>query len=241
MAGGFRGLRGFTGRGIGVAVIDTGVDARHRAVRGGLALSVDFTGDGNGQRDENGHGTHVAGIIRAVAPDAHIVSLKAMGADGSGSTSNVIAAIEWAIEHRLAWNIKIINVSLGHPVMESAQDDPLCQAVQRATDAGILVIVAAGNVGKMADGRPVIGGISSPGNSPAALTVGALNTRQTAARSDDVMATYSSRGPTMIDGVLKPELVAPGNQILSAVPKDAYLANLLPERVVGRGPERQWS
>ncbi len=107
--------------------------------------------------------------------------------------------------------------------MESVQDDPLCQAVQRATDAGILVTVAAGNVGKLADGTPVIGGISSPGNSPAALTVGALNTRQTAARSDDVMATYSSRGPTMIDGVLKPELVAPGNRILSAVPKDAYL------------------
>ncbi len=109
--------------------------------------------------------------------------------------------------------------------------------MQRATDAGILVTVAAGNVGKLADGTPVIGGISSPGNSPAALTVGALNTRQTAARSDDVMATYSSRGPTMIDGVVKPELVAPGNRILSAVPKDAYLANLLPERVVGRGHE----
>ena len=231
------GLRGFTGRGIGVAVIDTGVDARHPAVRSGLAVSLDFTGEGNRHRDENGHGTHIAGIIRDIAPGAHIVSLKAMGADGSGLTSNVIAAIEWAIENRRAWNIKIINVSLGHPVMASVQDDPLCQAVQRATDAGMLVTVAAGNVGKLADGTPVVGGISSPGNSPAALTVGALNTRQTAARSDDVMATYSSRGPTMIDGVLKPELVAPGNRILSAVPKDAYLPNLLPERVVGRGPE----
>ncbi len=156
-----------------------------------------------------------------------------MGADGSGQTSDVIEAIDWAIDNRRQWNIRIINVSLGHPVMESEKDDPLCQAVQRATDAGILVTVAAGNVGKLADGRPVVGGISSPGNSPAALTVGALNTKQTAARSDDVMATYSSRGPTVIDGIVKPELVAPGNRILASVPKDSYLANLLPERVVG--------
>ena len=80
-----------------------------------------------------------------------------------------------------------------------------------------------------------MGGIHSPGNSRHALTVGAVNTKQTAARSDDVMATYSSRGPTMIDGVLKPELVAPGNRIVSSVPRDAYLPGLLPERVTGRG------
>ena len=239
--GASEGQRGFTGRGIGVAVIDTGVDARHPYLRNRVAFSVDFTdaagGRGRPASDENGHGTHIAGIIRDVAPGAHIVSLKAMGADGSGQTSTVIEAIDWAIDNRRAWNIRIINVSLGHPVMESEKDDPLCQAVQRATDAGILVTVAAGNVGKLADGTPVVGGISSPGNSPSALTVGALNTRQTAARSDDVMATYSSRGPTMIDGVLKPELVAPGNRILASVPRDAYLATLLPERVVGRGAE----
>src|SRR6185295_15802215 len=103
----------------------------------------------------------------------------------------------------------------------------------RATEAGILVTVAAGNAGKTTDGTPIVGGIFSPGNSPYALTVGALNTLQTSARSDDVMATYSSRGPTMIDGVLKPELVAPGNRIRSAVPAGAYLPQLLPERVTG--------
>ena len=215
-AGAFEGLRGFTGRGIGVAVIDTGVDARHPYLGNRVALSLDFTGNRVERargRDENGHGTHVAGIIRDVAPGAHIVSLKAMGADGSGFTSNVLEALQWAIDNKRAWNLKIVNISLGHGVMESEKDDPLCQAVQRATDAGLLVTVAAGNVGKMSDGRAVIGGITSPGNSPHALTVGAVNTKQTAARSDDVMATYSSRGPTMIDGVLKPELVAPGNRI----------------------------
>ncbi len=214
--GASQGLRGFTGRGIGVAVIDTGVDARHPYLASRVALSLDFTGASvqrSPGRDENGHGTHVAGIIRDIAPGAHIVDLKAMGADGSGFTSNVIAALNWAIDNKAAWNLKIVNISLGHGVMESENDDPLCQAVQRATDAGMLVTVAAGNVGKLPDGRAVVGGIHSPGNSRHALTVGALNTKQTAARSDDVMATYSSRGPTMIDGVLKPELVAPGNRI----------------------------
>ena len=116
-----------------------------------MALSLDFTGTSVERapgRDENGHGTHVAGIIRDVAPGAHIVSLKAMGADGSGFTSNVIEALDWAIDNKAAWNLKIVNISLGHGVMESENDDPLCQAVQRATDAGMLVTVAAGNVGQ---------------------------------------------------------------------------------------------
>ena len=149
-AGAFEGLPGFTGRGIGVAVIDTGV-ARHPYVASRVALSLDFTGTSvqrSPGRDENGHGTHVAGIIRDIAPGAHLVDLKAMGADGSGVTSNVIAALNWAIDNKAAWNLKVVNISLGHGVMESENDDPLCQAVQRATDAGMLVTVAAGNIGQ---------------------------------------------------------------------------------------------
>ena len=158
--------KGFTGRGIGVAVIDTGVDAKHPYLAGRVALSLDFTGASVQRslgRDENGHGTHVAGIIRDIAPGAHIVDLKAMGADGSGFTSNVIAALNWAIDNKAAWNLQIVNISLGHGVMESESDDPLCQAVQQATDAGLLVTVAAGNLGKLPDGRPVARGIHSPG------------------------------------------------------------------------------
>ena len=108
----------------------------------------------------------------------------------------MIAAIDWAVEHRAEFNLRIINLSLGHPVLEATADDPLCQAVQRAVDAGILVVAAAGNFGKTADGRPIVGGDCLAGQRPAALTVGALNTGAPSARSDDVMATYSSRGPT---------------------------------------------
>ena len=96
----------------------------------------------------------------------------------------------------------------------------------------MVVVAAAGNFGKTADGKAVVGGIVSPGNSRSALTVGASNTRGTAQRSDDVMATYSSRGPTAIDGLLKPELVAPGNRIVAAAASFAYLTRTYPERVM---------
>src|SRR5262249_18702663 len=124
------------------------------------------------------------------------------------------------------------------PIFESYLDDPLCQAAQRAIDAGILVVAAAGNLGKTAAGRPVVGGIIAPGNTPAVLTVGALNAKGTVARSDDLMATYSSRGPTAIDGVLKPDLVAPGNRIVAASATGSVLSTTHPDRVVVDGPGR---
>src|ERR1051326_2537700 len=203
-------LRGITGRGVGVAVIDSGVFP-HPALRDRIVASVDFTGSStvSKPRDAYGHGTHVAGIIAesgadgysGMAPGAWIVNLKALGDDGSGKSADVIDAIDWAIRNRRQYNIRVINLSLGHPIFESYVDDPLCQAAQRAIDAGILVVAAAGNCGKTSDGRPVVGGVIAPGNTPAVLTVGALNTKGTAARSDDVMTTYSSRGPTAVDGV----------------------------------------
>jgi len=235
---GLEGLRGFTGRGIGVAVIDSGI-APHSQLRNHVVVAMDFT-ESNTGRDEYGHGTHVAGIIgegdrdgySGMAPGAWLVSLKVLAADGSGNTSDVIEAIDWAIKFRRLFNIRVINLSLGHPVFESYLDDPLCQAAQRAVDAGIVVVAAAGNMGRTDDGRPVVGGIIAPGNTPSVLTVGAVNTRGTAQRSDDIMATYSSRGPTAIDGVLKPELVAPGNRIVAAAAEGSYLATTYPDRVV---------
>ncbi len=235
--------QGFTGRGIGVAVIDSGV-APHQSLKGRVVASVDFTDAKGTGVDRFGHGTHIAGTIAGnndggyagIAPGAHVVSLRVLGPDGAGETSDVINAIDWAIAHKTQYRLRIINLSLGHPVFESYREDPLCQAVERAVAAGLVVVTAAGNMGKTEDGRPIVGGVISPGNTPGALTVGALNTRGTPQRSDDVMATYSSRGPTRFDGVLKPELAAPGNKIVAASAAGSYLALTYPERVVaGRG------
>src|SRR5207237_2469051 len=165
---GLEGWRGGTGRGIGVAIVDSGI-APHAALKERVIASVDFTAPNGTGRDEYGHGTHVAAIVGAdgdghpgMAPGANLINLRVLGADGSGRTSDVIDAIDWAVAHRQQFNIRVINLSLGHPVLESYLEDPLCQAAQRAIDAGIVVIAAAGNFGKTADGRPVVGGIVAP-------------------------------------------------------------------------------
>ena len=106
----------------------------------------------------------------------------------------------------------MINLSLGAPVLQPYRDDPVCEAVERAVAAGIVVVAAAGNFGWTENGTAVCGGITSPGERPGAITVGAIDTHGTAKRSDDTLARYSSRGPTRYDLVLKPDLVAPGSR-----------------------------
>ncbi len=240
-------LAPLSGEGVGVAVIDSGVDTRHAALRNRVVASVDFTG-GDGV-DRYGHGTHVAATIagragrtadtaeyQGIAAGAHIVSLRVLGDDGSGVASSVIEAIDWAIEHKRRYNIRVINLSLGGPVVQSYRDDPLCEAVDRAIDAGIVVVASAGNHGQTADGRRIFGAITSPGNHPGVITVGALDTKQTADRADDGIATWSSRGPTMYDLVMKPDLVAPGTRVTSAEAAGSYLSTAFPQRhVAGSG------
>jgi serine protease AprX len=240
----------YTGQGVGVAVIDSGV-TEHSDLRGRIAVHVDFTDEQGRGRDFYGHGTHIAGIIagngvdlpgndapfRGMAPGAHIINLRVLGPDGSGKTSDVLEAIDWAIEHRVQYNIRVLNVSLGHPVVEPAGDDPLVQAVERASAAGIVVVCSAGNLGKDPQtGKTIIGAINSPGNAPSVLTVGALNTHGTPERSDDEVTTYSSRGPTYLDGLIKPDLVAPGNRIVSLEARNSTLAREHPDwHVSGQG------
>src|SRR6185503_5722377 len=139
------------------------------------------------------HGTHVAGIAAArsfnntkidgtdsgMAPAAHLVNLKVLDDNGSGTAANVVAAIDYAVAHRGEFGIRVINLSLGMAPTQSYKDDPICLAVERAVKAGIVVVASAGNYGQLPDGKKVYGTVTSPGISPFAITVGALRTQGT--------------------------------------------------------------
>jgi subtilisin family serine protease len=243
------GIPGVDGRGIAVAVIDSGI-APHSALAQRVVANVSFVTDDDQTTDAYGHGTHVAGIIAGnqtaangisefaggIAPGAKLVNVRVLGANGTGYTSDVIEGIEWVVANRARYNIRVINLSLGHPVMEACATDPLCVAVNQAVQAGIVVVVAAGNTGKAPNGRSVLGGISSPGNSPYAITVGALDTWGTVDRTDDTVAAFSSRGPSMYDLAVKPDVVAPGTKILSLQADGASLPAMYPSiHVAGSG------
>ncbi len=223
---------GLTGRGVGIALIDTGVQLHpdfKRPVGAKQVVEVEIVGHETGLADYYGHGTHVAGILygngsassdslsfrtfRGLAPDAQLLSIRALSPDGTGYTSDIISGIDWTVKNARYYNIRVLNLSLGHPVYESYRTDPLCRAVAAAVRKGIVVVVAAGNDGGVGTGY---GTITSPGNSPDAVTVGAMDDRNTVPLTDDVLAWYSSRGPSLIDFVVKPDLVAPGTWIVSA-------------------------
>jgi serine protease AprX len=250
--------QGLDGTGIGVAIIDSGIAPVSDLNSQNLVYSQDFVGDNGGSpSDLYGHGTHVAGIIagtgknsrgnsvkytfQGIAKNASLINLRVLGQDGSGTDSDVIEAIQTAIQLKDTYNIRVINLSVGRGVYESYTVDPLCQAVEQAWAAGIVVVVSAGNDGRdNSAGTNGYGTITAPGNDPYVITVGAMNTLGTADRTDDVPASYSSKGPTLWDQVVKPDLVAPGNLIVSlynpgdtlnqefpanAIPYSLYVAN----------------
>jgi serine protease AprX len=224
---------GYDGSGIDVAVIDSGVTSWHddltqAGVPGSQRVDqfVDFVGGQSTPYDDFGHGTHVAGIIASngfdsggaragIAPGAHLVVLKVLDASGNGRISDVIAAFDYVVNNKDLFHIRVINLSVGSGVYESYNSDFLTLAAKRAVEQGIVVVAAAGNAGRNAQGAVQYGAITSPGNAPWVLTVGASSHMGTVDRSDDTIAAFSSRGPTAVDYTAKPDIVAPGVGIYS--------------------------
>jgi subtilisin family serine protease len=231
---------GLDGSNVGVAIVDSGVAAWHDDLGSDrLARFVDFVSFQSSPYDDYGHGTHVAGIIagsgydsggrrRGIAPGATLLVEKVLDAAGQGYISNVIAAIDYAIANKDALHLRIVNLSVAAAVYESYTTDPLTLAAKRAVEAGLVVVSAAGNLGKGADGLPQYGGIGAPGNAPWVITVGASSHNGTVDRSDDTVAAFSSRGPSAIDFHAKPDLVAPGVGIESLTEAGTTLYNTKP-------------
>src|SRR5262245_2843197 len=246
---------GYTGKGVGVAVIDSGITTWHDDLTNKTSTVfpygnqrvrkfVDFVNGRALPYDDNGHGSHVSGIIAGngsdsmagngttatgtkigIAPDANIIALKVLNGQGTGTISNIIAALNWLAPNATTYNIKVVNMSIGAGVYESYWTDPLTLATKKVTEKGITVVAAAGNLGKNAAGQLQYGGITAPANAPWVLTVGASSTNGTLTRSDDTMAAYSSSGPSFIDYEAKPDLVAPGTGTVSlAVPGSTFYA-----------------
>lgn len=212
---------GFTGKDMVAAVIDTGIFPHLDLVypENRIIGWYDLVNGKNSPYDDNGHGTHIAGIIagngirsrgryRGMAPQAKLVGVKALDSNGSGNTSDVIAAIEWCIANRAKYDIKAINLSLGSTAQDSCRNDPLCRAATAAWRNGIVVCVAAGNDG------PEPGTITTPGINASVITVGNLDDQATIEWDDDQLNPSSSRGPT-IDNISKPDILAPGTAINS--------------------------
>lgn len=205
---------GFTGRGVRIAVLDTGIDPEHPDLVGRIVAYRDFVDPeaSDAPRDPNGHGTHVAGIAagagtasqgryRGIAPAAELVVGRVLDADGGGRTSTVMAAIEWALEA----GARVVNISLGGPPYPSDGTDALSQLVDAAVEEGMVVCVAAGNMG------PAGQTIGAPAAARLAIAVGASDE----ASGRERVALFSSRGPTA-DGRVKPDLLFPGVGIVAA-------------------------
>ena len=202
---------GYTGNGITVAVVDTGIDDSHPALAGRVTGWYDTVNGLSQPYDDHGHGTHCAGTVgsndnyyKGIAPEVSLMGIKVLAADGSGYTDDIIAGVDYAVQH----GADIISMSLGGSAYTAPADDPLCVAVKNAWNSGVFVAIAAGNDGP----RPK--SIGSPGIEPTIMTVAAADDQDDADWTNDDIARFSSRGPTKY-GDLKPDIAAPGAGIVS--------------------------
>jgi serine protease AprX len=224
---------GYTGDGIGIAVLDTGIYPHQDFTRpwNRIIAFRDFVNDRQNPYDDNGHGTFVAGVAagngyasngkyKGVAPEANLIGIKVMDEKGSGNSSDILAGIQWVADHHKEYNIRILSLSLGAKPSE-ARFDPLAAAVEAVWEKGVVVVAAAGNSG------PKQNTIVTPGVSPTIITVGAVDDKRTTDYRDDVIANFSSRGPTRGRQV-KPDLVAPGVNIMAANTDTEYAGGIRP-------------
>ena len=210
---------GLTGRGIGVAVLDTGIylheDLEHR-----LAAFVDIVHRRREPYDDNGHGTHISGIIAGegrasnglymgVAPECHIIMLKVLDKKGNGYASDVLSGLKWIRDNRERYGIRIVNISVGSFSRKGmTENSVLVRGVNAAWDDGLVVCVAAGNMG------PGTNTITTPGISRKVITVGCSDDYKEVNVMGNRMIDYSGRGPTGAC-ICKPEIIAPGAGIIS--------------------------
>lgn len=228
--------QGVTGAGVTVAVVDTGLgwhpgifNGQNGRPKGRLLAWKDFVDGYKLPRDPSGHGTHIAGIIansqlgadgewNGVAPGVSLVGVRVLNELGYGTYTQVIQGIQWVLDHRAEYNIRVLNLSLVSEARSPYWADPLNQAVMRAWAEGITVVAAAGN------GGPEAMTIGVPGNVPYVVTVGAFTDNYSPLDwNDDYLAPFSSAGPTL-DGFAKPDLVAPGAHIASTMMPSSYIA-----------------
>ena len=235
-----------TGRGVGVAVIDTGIaggladfkgeDGRSRVIASAVVNPAATTA-----KDTYGHGTHVAGILAGdgsrrgdslrgqyvgIAPEANLISIKAADDAGRATVLDIIYGLQFAVDHRVTYNIRVVNLSLQSTTAGSYKTDPLDAAVESAYFHGIVVVAAAGNRGSAADATSY-----APGNDPFAITVGAVDDQGTKGTGDDLISTWSSAGRTQ-DGIVKPDVAAPGAHIVSTLAPDSAYSAMCPACIV---------
>jgi serine protease AprX len=221
-----------------IAVIDSGIDSTRLDFAGRVLASTTFVSSTpNSPGDGLGHGTFVAGLAAGsapghagAAPSAKLVSVDVLNDDGMGYTSDIVAGIDWVIQHKDQYGIRVANLSLTGSDNSSFMYDPLDKAVERLWFAGVTVVAAAGNYGTGSEQTVT----SSPGNDPFAITVGAADLNGTTNPSDDFAASWSVYGYTY-DGFRKPEVSAPGRYMVAAVPTTSTLAIERPDRIVAPG------
>ncbi len=197
----------YTGNNVNIAFLDTGI-CKIRDFDNRIIYFKDFINHNENAYDDNGHGTHVSGIAsgngyyKGIAPKSNIIMLKTLDNSGNGNSNDVLDGLQWIYDNFKKYNIKIVNMSIG--TKSSGQSDPLVAAVNELWDLGITVVAAAGNNGP----NPFT--ISSPGVSKKIITVGSSDDSENKILNNN----FSSRGPTK-ECVIKPDILAPGNNIIS--------------------------